>query len=231
LGCLQALGFQFLNAAGEPLADVSPQCWEDLEQVIPPIRPFKIKLRLAVDVTNPLLGPHGTVFTFSEQKGLDKTDFSRLEQLSEKVSRLLCTACNKDWQTMTTTPGAGAAGGTAFGLTTALGAQIESGFDFLSKVYQLQKKIAEADLVITGEGRFDTSSIRGGKAPARVLKLAQASQTAVKIFAGTVDPEVFEVHPEIYAITPEGIHLNKAIEQAPQLLEEALLGSIQELAN
>src|SRR5690606_41296444 len=82
-------------------------------------------------------------------------------------------------------PGAGAAGGAAYGLRTAWGASLASGADAIARLTGLDAAIASADLVITGEGRVDASSA-GGKVVSAVLRRADAVGTPVALGAGSV---------------------------------------------
>ena len=110
-------------------------------------------------------------------------------------------------------PGAGAAGGIAFGFMTATDAQLVPGFELVSAWLDLERRFAEADLVITGEGRFDDSSLQG-KGPGAIAARALALGKEVHIFAGTASvahpPEKLKLH----SITPAGEPLERALRQA-----------------
>lgn len=138
------------------------------------------------DVTNPLLGPKGAAAVFGPQKGASEEDIEVLEQRlrvwsGEVRSRLGTGAANPD------TPGAGAAGGVGFALL-AWGAKIESGSNAIAEFTGLTDAIASADLVITGEGRFDTQS-RDGKVVGNVLQLADSNEADCIVTAGVVDAD------------------------------------------
>ena len=132
-------------------------------------------LLLATDVDSPLLGPHGATYGFAPQKG------ARLEQLPALEQRM------KDWARqdpeLAQAPGAGAAGGLGFGLML-LGGRRVSGIELVAEAVGLARACAEADLVITGEGKFDWQSLHG-KVASGVL--TAAGKTPVVVLAGTVD--------------------------------------------
>ena len=114
------------------------------------------------------------------------------------------------------TPGAGAAGGIAFGLMTAVGAKLLPGFELVSAWLDLETKLAAADLVITGEGRFDESSLEG-KGPGAVAARALALGKTVQVFAGQVTAAA-RPGLALHAITPPGTPLPQALREAPENL-------------
>lgn len=132
-------------------------------------------LLLATDVDSPLLGPHGATYGFAPQKG------ARPEQLPALEQRM------QDWaqrdQELAQAPGAGAAGGLGFGLML-LGGRRVSGIELVAEAVGLKRACAEADLVITGEGKFDWQSLHG-KVASGVL--TAAGDVPVVVLAGTVD--------------------------------------------
>lgn len=108
---------------------------------------------LLTDVDAPLLGPTGAAAVFGPQKGADAAQCARLAATLARFARLL------GGDPML--PGSGAAGGTAFGLATAWRARIRPGAPYVARVTRLLDAIADADLLITGEGRFDAQSHTG----------------------------------------------------------------------
>lgn len=111
-----------------------------------------IEISVACDVENPLLGPDGATMVYGPQKGADAAMLERLERrMEERVRRLgLDTAV----------PGGGAAGGVGAALYS-IGAELLPGWQVFGKMTGLEARIAEADTVITGEGRFDSQSLSG----------------------------------------------------------------------
>ncbi len=116
---------------------------------------------LLSDVTAPLLGPAGAAAVFGPQKGATPAQVAELE------ARL--TAFSDVLGGRPATPGAGAAGGTAYGLSTAWGAAITSGADYIAQLTGVHAR--PVDVLITGEGRFDTQSL-GGKVVGQLLARA-----------------------------------------------------------
>ena len=186
LGALQALGIQFLDAQQNPIPrPPSPATWSHLQAIAPAHRAFP-PLRIACDVQNPLLGPDGAAAIFGPQKGLQPPDLPRLDALTRHAATLLVAAYHRHHQTMDT-PGSGAAGGAAFGLATALGGLILPGSALVAAWTDFAPKLARADLLLTGEGRFDASSL-GGKGPGYALAQAASLGKPAYVFAGSLGP-------------------------------------------
>lgn len=108
------------------------------------------------------------------------------------------------------TPGAGAAGGISFGMMTATGAQLIPGFDLVSAWLDLETRLAAADIVITGEGRFDDSSLNG-KGPGAVAARALALGKRVHVFAGSATAANPPPNLALHSITPPGMPLEQAL--------------------
>lgn len=220
LGALAALGLQFRSTRGEPIDVPVPARWHEISRIDGRIFPPLPPIRIACDVTNPLLGDHGAAAIYGPQKGLRAGDLPRLEEESARLAQLLCAHCGKP-ESMMHTPGAGAAGGIAFGLMTATDAQLLPGFTLVSTWLDLEARLAAADVVITGEGRFDDSSLLG-KGPGAVAARALALGKQVHVFAGqtaiTQPPAGLSVH----TITPPGTPLANALMKASQYLLASL---------
>lgn len=224
VGALTALGWTPLNAAGEPIRQLAPAGWRDLVGFAPTDRTLP-PIRIACDVANPLLGPRGATAVFGPQKGLRSEDLVRLEGEITRVAGLLAHATGRPG--LESTPGAGAAGGIAFGLLTATDARLVPGFDLVEDWLGIEAKLADADLVITGEGCFDQSSLEG-KGPGSLLKRAETAGKAGWIFAGAVRLDPRPAHLRITAITPEGVSLSDALRTTPQNLARCLRQALLE---
>ncbi|MGO1543314.1 MAG: glycerate kinase [Gulosibacter sp.] len=180
VGALMALGAKFQDAEGQDIElgnrGLHAVATIDLA-VIPALPPEGIVA--LTDVTNPLLGPEGAAAVFGPQKGASDADVVELEAGLAHVAQLLGVDGS--------VPGAGAAGGTAYGLL-AIGATVQAGALTIADAIALPEKIAAADLAITGEGSFDTQSL-AGKVPSAVLNFASESDVPVVIIAGRVAEE------------------------------------------
>jgi glycerate kinase len=177
-GALTALGACFLDAKGRPLAPgggaLANLAAADLTHLRPP--PIEGVTCLS-DVTAPLLGARGAAAVFGPQKGADGEQIARLEAGLARLAEML----GGD----PAAAGAGAAGGTGYGLAAAWGAELVPGAVELARVAGLDRALAGADLVITGEGRFDETSLTG-KTSGTVIAAAAAAGVPVAVVAGQV---------------------------------------------
>ncbi|MFJ9456440.1 glycerate kinase [Kitasatospora sp. NPDC101447] len=175
-GLLGALGLRLLDADGNRLPDgghaLTAAVRADRSGLLPP-PPDGV--RLLTDVTDPLLGPDGAAAVYGPQKGAGPQDVRALEAGLRQLAALL----GGD----PAAPGAGAAGGTAYGLAAAWGAVTTPGAAAVADLLHLDEALADADLVITGEGRFDATSLRG-KAAGEVLYRARRAGTPAAVVAG-----------------------------------------------
>jgi glycerate kinase len=127
------------------------------------------KIVAAVDVRNPLSGGNGATRVFAAQKGAKPEQMELLEVALAKLADMVTRDLGRDFREH---PGAGAAGGLGFGLMSFCDAQLKPGFEVVAKAIGLEKRISEADVIITGEGRLDSQTMEG-KAPAGVAMLAR----------------------------------------------------------
>jgi glycerate 2-kinase len=153
-GALWALGARFLDHAGNAVAPGGGHL-EQLARIDRTIlrAPPQGGVRCLVDVTAPLLGPDGAASRFGPQKGATPTDVARLEDGLTQLARVLGGRPDA--------AGAGAAGGTGYGLAAAWGAELTPGAAVIAALVDLDAGLNWADVVITGEGRFDRTSLDG----------------------------------------------------------------------
>jgi len=111
-----------------------------------------------VDVQNPLLGPRGATTVYGPQKGLQPRDFELADKCLGRLAEVARRAFGKDFAAV---PGAGAAGGLGFGLLAFLSARLQPGFHLFAEQAALENRLRSADLVITGEGAIDQSTLMG----------------------------------------------------------------------
>jgi glycerate kinase len=138
------------------------------------------EILIASDVDNPLLGPRGAAAVFGPQKGAGPADVADLEAGLSSWERAVLAATGID---AATTPGAGAAGGVGYAAVTVLNAQLCSGIDLVLDLIGFDSLLADAGLVITGEGSLDEQTL-GGKAPAGVAARAHRAGIPVIAVAG-----------------------------------------------
>jgi glycerate kinase len=137
----------------------------------------------ATDVTNPLCGAHGASAIYGPQKGASPADVQELDAALAHYAAVIERDLGKR---VAEVPGAGAAGGIGAGLIAFLDAELRRGAQLVAEVVGLEKRIAAADLVITGEGRLDAQTAYG-KTVATVARLARAQGRPVVALAGRID--------------------------------------------
>jgi glycerate kinase len=185
VGCLQALGIPVLDAAGQAvprggicLEQIAAVDWLSIPERLQPHHPRAVQLKVASDVTNPLLGTLGAARVFGPQKGADPDMVEELEagmqQWATATGRQDCVGI----------PGAGAAGGLGFALA-CLGAAFHSGIECVMAAVGLQERLQQADWVVTGEGKSDRQSA-GGKVVSGVLSAAKAAGVPVVVLSGGI---------------------------------------------
>jgi len=222
LGALTALGVTLRDRDDRPVAP-APVHWPSVASIGGDARPLP-PLFIGCDVTNPLLGPSGAAAVYGPQKGLPQADVAPLDGEALCIATLLCAWSGRP-SSLQNEAGAGAAGGITFGLRAAYGATLLPGFDFVTEWLDLNKRIAAADIVITGEGRYDASSLHG-KGPSAIAARARAAGKAVHLFAGVVNAPAPEgVH--LHAITPPGTPLDIALRDCRRNLGAAIAESLR----
>lgn len=188
MGMLRALGVKFKSVNADELLGVGA----DLERVhsidISELdeRLKKCEIVVACDVDNPLFGLNGAAFVYGAQKGANSADIAKLDNGLRSFSKVVCTELGAD---MADVAGAGAAGGLGYALMAFLGARLRSGIEMICDEVELYKAVDGADLVITGEGRFDSQSLMG-KTPVGVAKIAKSAGANVVVIAGSLGNDV-----------------------------------------
>ncbi|HEY8587979.1 MAG TPA: glycerate kinase [Naasia sp.] len=191
VGLLTALGAHFTDGEGAPIGPGADGLATVHSVDISTLRrPPPGGVAVLTDVRNPLLGPNGAAAVFGPQKGLNTSGIARAEHALRRLASLL--NANPD------APGAGAGGGTGFGLL-AWGATLQPGAAQIAQLIGLGESLACASLVITGEGSFDGQSTKG-KVPSLVLASAAEAQVPVALVAGRILPDA-NVEPFLFSLS------------------------------
>lgn len=224
-GCLQALGVRLLDAEDRDLApgggaldrltriDVTgldPR-WRDVDLVI------------ASDVDNPALGPQGAAAVFGPQKGAAPADVQTLETSLRHFFTVVRDQLGVDVRDV---PGGGAAGAFGAGLMAFLGGRIQSGIDLVLETHHFDDLLADADLVLTGEGRMDEQTVHG-KGPVGVARRAAAHGVPTVALVGGLGADDALLHDaDLWAVLPVvtgPMPLEEALADAASLVERAAL--------
>jgi len=211
-GCAAALGAVFRNAQGEsfiPVGDTLNEiCGIDLSAVRKNLQ--GVEIVVMSDVENPLYGPEGAAYVFAPQKGADAEVVKRLDDGLRAFAAAIRGQLDLD---VAGIPGAGAAGVMGAGCIAFLGASIQSGIDCLLDVTGFEEKLQGADLVITGEGRIDSQSVRG-KVISGIAKHTVRKKLPLIALVGCIDKSA-ECAYEM------GVTAMFAIGRRPQVFEDA----------
>ena len=214
-GMAQALGAQLLDGSGRTLplggAALANLARIDVSGLDPRLRDCAIEV--ASDVTNPLTGPTGASAVYGPQKGATPADVTELDDALEHYADIVRRDLGRS---VGQVPGAGAAGGLGAGLLAFTRARIDSGIDIVIRLTGLVDHIAQADLVLTGEGRMDGQT-RYGKTPFGVASVARAAGTPVIGIAGSVGEGIEELAEYFDAIIP----VIGRVAPLPEVLAEA----------
>ena len=211
-GMLQALGFKFLDREGKTLGHGGKTLIDiahiDQSQVHPSLK--NAHFIVACDVRNPFYGPEGAAFVYARQKGADDAMIIELDKGLQSFADVIQQETGKD---ISQVPGSGAAGGLGGGMLAFLNAELKSGADLLLEYSHFEKHLANADLIITGEGSIDRQSLMG-KIPGKILQIVQKHQVPVIAITGIAkDMDLLKKagFSEIYTTKPDSMPLDEAM--------------------
>lgn len=222
VGAARALGWRFLSERGAEIPE-GGRGLARLATIVPPDqdRLSHVDLRILLDVDTPLCGPAGAAPVFGPQKGADREDVDALAEGLDRLAERIQADLGLDVRML---PGGGAAGGLGAAAVALFGGTPESGASFVLDTIGFDEVAAGAFRIVTGEGRFDRSSLRG-KSVAEVARRGEAASVPVSVLAGAVDPNVDVASlagiDEVFPVTPAHLPLDAALARASALLEAA----------
>ncbi len=178
-------GFGMASALGWTFTDENGECFiptggtlHRVKHISRPEKPINIPVTAACDVENPLYGENGAAYVFAPQKGADEAMVKRLDDALRHASEIINRDLNID---VSQIKGSGAAGGTGAGSVAFLDAELKKGIDILLDASDFDKKAADADLIITGEGRLDSQSVNGKVISGIAKRAAKQNKTVIAI--------------------------------------------------
>ncbi len=233
-GALQALGVRFIGSSGhyvhEPII-AGELDWIEVVEAAVDYLPIRLCVTIACDVTNPLTGPNGASAVFGPQKGADPATVaildSLLSQFASHLDDLYEQRGGYNDTPIAQRPGAGAAGGLGAGLMALFpAADFRPGIDVVLDAARFDAHLADADLVLTGEGKLDSQTL-SGKAIDGVLRRTRAAGVPAIAFAGVVDPATAATLGTLglesaHALLPRAASVADAMARAAELLEAAV---------
>lgn len=174
-----------------------------------------VKIILASDVTNPLIGKDGASRVFGSQKGATPEMVEKLENNLQHYAKIIKRDLNKD---VASVSGAGAAGGLGAGLMAFTTCKMRQGVDIAIEVIKLEEKVKSADYIFTGEGGTDFQT-KFGKTPYGVAKLGKKYHKPVISLAGYLGEGIDSLYSEgftaIFGIIPGACDLSTALKNGP----------------
>ena len=184
-GLARALGWEFVDRKSQLI-----KRWTDLSRLerirVPRRRRWFSAVVAVTDVQNLLLGQHGATRIYGPQKGLRPRDFALAERCLGRLARIVKRQFGHDFARQ---PGAGAAGGLGFGLLAFLGAELAPGFDLFARQAALERRLRAADLVVTGEGAIDRSTLMG-KGVGQIARRCRQLKIPCIALAGMLSPDM-----------------------------------------
>ena len=225
MGMIQALGAHLYDKQGNELGQggkiMEQIAHIDLNHLHPALK--ETTFIVACDVQNPFCGPQGAAYVFARQKGASE---EQIRQLDEGM-RHLALLIERDFSyNINKVKGSGAAGGLGGAFATFLQAHLQSGIDLLLDAVDFDRKITNADWIITGEGKADRQTAEG-KVPAGVLKRAKKANIPVMLIAGKVEDKACLKQmgfARIVQISPDTLPLEEAMR--PEVTRENIRRTI-----
>lgn len=220
-GAAAACGVRFLNAAGEvfvpmggTLQEIAQIDASGLEE-----RLLDLPFTAMCDIDNPLCGPQGAAAVFGPQKGADPEMVELLDEGLAHLAEIIRRDCGIEVLEL---PGGGAAGGMGAGAAAFFGAELKRGIDVVLDTVEFERRLSGCGLVLTGEGRLDTQSLRG-KAVIGVARRAKRAGVPVAAVVGDVGDDVQD------AAFEEGVSGIFSINRTAVPYEQARLRAAEDL--
>ena len=230
LGVLHALGIramhgnQTLKPVGQSLADITHLDTSGLY-----LDPQQLRFVVVCDVRNPLYGPQGAARVYGPQKGADAAGVERLDQGLRNFAQVVQ---QQQGLPIHEFEGSGAAGGIAAGIKGFFPTKIQRGIDSIMELVGLPKAMAEADLVITGEGKMDHQTLEG-KVISGVHELCTRMNKDLGVICGTLSLTPLQLESmnfcNVQSLVRGDTDLTTAMQQARQLVSERAYEMLQEI--
>jgi glycerate kinase len=232
IGIAHGLGFRFLDKKGEILPPTGQSLLHlhaiEKDGVSSALK--NIQIHAVNDVNNPLTGPNGAAYVYARQKGAGEDQIKVLDAGLSHLNQIVESTWHRSNAEL---PGAGAAGGTAYGLKYFLGASFIKGIDFMFSLANVDAifKNKDVDLIITGEGAIDEQTLHG-KLIHGVLELAKKHTTTVIAVCGLLelDEDISMANglQTILEIRDKDRSVDYSMKHAAQLVEDRIYKYLSE---
>lgn len=219
IGMLEELGYSFLDSNGNLidglLKNISQIMTIDASNV--DSRLVESSFTVLSDVNNPLYGSNGASYIYGPQKGIMPEQLADFDYGIMQFSQVAASHFGFDKSCLS---GSGAAGGLGYAFLQFLNARLVSGVEHILSALNVAEEIADADLVLTGEGRSDAQTAQG-KVAIGVAKIAKQSSTPVLLISGALSAEAYQLHQF-------GIDFMSSIQDYPAEIEYVMQPEIAE---
>ncbi len=219
MGILNALGAKFYDSQNSEIDPKGPKTILDIDRIDLSYsikRLENVKLTILSDVTNKLLGKEGAVYVYGPQKGIQKDQLEKFEEIMTHWAKLLEQESGQNVDQ----DYSGASGGVIAGLRVLPNVEIMDGAEYNLRLNDFHKKIETADLVITAEGQIDKQT-GFGKGPGLVAKYCAEQKIPCIGLAGQIGEDYDPVNSfftSVFSINPRLFHLEEAIAKTSQNL-------------
>ena len=230
MGILNALGVralgndQFLKPIGSSLLDLT-----GFDETKQRIHATEISFTVVCDVKNLLFGPQGAAFVYAPQKGADSRSVELLDQGLRNFAQVVL---KQQGISVDNFEGAGAAGGVAAGIKAFFPANIRSGIEAIIEIVGLAEAVAAADLIITGEGKFDHQTLEG-KVVHGVHHLCSRYQKRMAVICGIVDLDAHQLETlniwKVSSLVRNDTTMEQAIDNAFELVSRRAFELLEEI--
>ncbi|MBN1251105.1 MAG: glycerate kinase [Bacteroidales bacterium] len=235
VGILDALGFEFYDKNNKQLSAYVLELKNifriDNSKSI--TKNCNVSFIIAVDVNNPFYGKNGASYVYAAQKGASLEQIKYLDASLKSFSKILKKQYGVDIQSI---KGSGAAGGIAGSLYAVLNAKIVSGSDLIFEKVDIENKIKQADIVITGEGKIDNQTLN----EKLIFKLSKLCKKHYKpiwaicgYFDGNIDLKEKLYLNKIFSLSERKSDIESSIKNAEKglnLLSKEIIDSLQNIS-
>ncbi len=227
-GMAKALGYEFLDAHKNPIIPIGKNLsviqFINKNNLLYNLK--NINVQVLCDVTNPLYGLNGAAHTYARQKGANDSEILKLDKGLRNIAEVLKA---HDYPDIAKLPGAGAAGGMGAGAVAFLGAKMVSGIEFFTELTNLESKIQQADLVITGEGKFDEQTLQG-KVINGITNMAKEHDVPVLVICGASEMDGAKMGiKKVYSVMDISSSIEEAMRDAKQKVSDLAFQMMRKL--
>ncbi len=225
VGAMSELGVKFIDKNGEEIQNIKTKDLSKIYDIdVTALQPSIIGRTFVMlsDVTNPLVGPDGATQVYSYQKGASKEQALLIEDAMVSYCAVVEEKLGVNLSDMTCS---GAAGGMGSALMLYLNSRVLMGADYILDINAFDTLLDEADVIFTGEGKYDLQS-RMGKVVSAIY--ARSRGKKVVVFCGVQEANNVKENLEVISIKPEEYSLKQSIEETRQLLYNAVSRYVKE---